>query len=179
MSDPCSDSEGSISTISTTGTTGTTDAILEFKDLMDLIVSKVEKVDPKTSELLYKDLFLILSDQNTLKNYNKNNSGIRFKLNNFGLVKLKELNNVIDVFNNTGGSTSPGQQNEINGNFNGDVNIIMSEEHQPKKKRTVKIIKGPVKTDKTNVKTDKTDVSDLKADVKSTTVKSRKTVKAK
>jgi hypothetical protein len=51
-----------------------------MEDLFEKIIHQVSMID-KTNVKLYSDIFLILTKDNTLKNYSKNKSGIRFKLN--------------------------------------------------------------------------------------------------
>jgi hypothetical protein len=51
-----------------------------MEDLYEKIILQVSMID-KTNVKLYSDIFLVLTKDNTLKNYSKNKSGIRFKLN--------------------------------------------------------------------------------------------------
>lgn len=71
-----------------------------MEDLFEKIIEEVSTID-NTNIKLYSDIFLIITKNNTLKNYSKNKSGIRFKLNGFSEETCLEILECIKASKNT------------------------------------------------------------------------------
>lgn len=77
-------------------------------DKAEEITSKLASFNKNDSLKLYCDIFMLLTKENTLVNYSKNNSGIRFKLHEFNEATLDSLILLINNFEltNKEGNTS-------------------------------------------------------------------------
>jgi CHASE3 domain sensor protein len=62
------------------------------------ITTKIATFNKKNSLKLYCDIFMLLTKDNTLNNFSKNNSGIRFKLHEFEDSVLDKLLDLINKF---------------------------------------------------------------------------------
>jgi len=62
------------------------------------ITTKMANVNKKNSLKLYCDIFMLLTKENTLNNFSKNNSGVRFKLHEFEDSILDKLLDLINKF---------------------------------------------------------------------------------
>lgn len=89
------------------------------------IIRKLDTFNPTKSIKLYGQIYELFTNENKLKNYSHNKSGIRFKLNNFSKEILIKLNDIIDVF-----------QEELDKN-NDESNTFMYSIKENKKKKKI------------------------------------------
>lgn len=65
------------------------------------IVSYIKKLSPKEkhSIAIYKAIFFLLTENNTIQNYTENSNGIHFDLENIALSTIKSIQKYIDNMN--------------------------------------------------------------------------------
>lgn len=61
------------------------------------IINRISNFNKNNALKLYSDIFMVLTKDNTINNFSKNNSGIRFKLHEFEDSVLDKL---LDLINN-------------------------------------------------------------------------------